>query len=316
MNTLREICTEVRHLLLGVAAGWLVMYSLSPTIAESAPLGFEGGDVIIENAADLWDQEGAEWPRWSAHDQGSKFTVDHSSWERFMADYSDRRNDQGAIDFVHVANRGMGFLGKYIYALEQVPVSTLARNEQLAYWLNLHNARAVETTARSLPFSAPLADTTRQLVLGKKWREKSLEVEGEKLSLVDIERRIVMRQFKDPRVLYGLCLPAHGAPVLPIAPFTGATVWTMLDDRAREFVNSERAIEFHDGQLHVSALYFWDRWLFPNESVVLDHLRAFAEPPLKAKLSEVQKVTATYLNWRINSFNSGYDRNQDRAGGS
>lgn len=136
------------------------------------------------------------------------------------------------------------------------------------------------------------------------------------MSLVDIERRILMRQWNDPRILYGIYLPALGAPGLPSQPFTSSTVWKMLDDRAREFVNSERAIEFHDDQLHVSALYFWDRWLFPNDSAVLDHLRAFANPDLKAKLIKVQKVTATYLNWRINSFNSGYDRNQDRQGGS
>lgn len=159
-------------------------------------------------------------------------------------------------------------------------------------------------------------DAVRTIVMGARWREQTLEVEGVKLSLVDIARRIVMRQWKDPRVLYGLYIPANGAPGLPRQAFTGATVWKRLDARAREFVNSERALEIHGDQLHVSALYFWDKWLFGDEKAVLDHLRAFAAPALRSKLTKFDSVTATYLNWRVNSYNSGYDPNQDRRTGS
>lgn len=313
-NTPRDICAEVRSLRRRAAVVGLVLCGVWPAIADSARLGFEEGNgVDIENMAEVWDQEGAEWPRWGTYDPASTFAVDYSAWQRFTADYADPKSSRGALDFVYVANRGLGYLSNYIFALEKVPVSMLSRDEQLAYWLNLHNAGAVQTTASSLPLRD---DTTREIVLGKKWREKSLSVEGEKLSLVDIARRIVMRQWKDPRVLYGIYLPGQGAPGLPVTPFTGATVWKMLDDRARDYVNSERATEFHDGQLHVSAFYFWDKWLFPNESAVIDHLRSFAEPPLKAKLTDVQKVTATYFKWRTNGFNSGYDRTQDRQAGS
>lgn len=301
-----------------IAAALVVTIAYSPSTAKAVSkrdLGV-GDDWVVENAAEIWDQEGAEWPRWGVHDETNPFSVDHRWWERFMASHSDRRSDHGVIDYVYVANRGLGDLAAYIFALEHVPVSTLPRNEQLAYWLNLHNAHAVQVTALSLTSIADMAETTRHLVLGDPWREKALTVEGERLSLVDIERRIVMRQWKDPRILYGIYLPALGAPGLPVKPFTGTNVWKMLDDRARAFVNSDRAAEFRDKKLHTSALYFWDKWFLPDDRAVLDHLRAFANPALKARLANVQVVTATYLNWRFVSFNSGYDRHQDRQGGS
>lgn len=270
-------------------------------------------DVEIDNAADLWDQEGAEWPRWSAHDESSTVVIDYSAWTRFIKDFGEPGSDPMALDYVHVANKGMGYLRALSNALQRVEVSKLKRDEQLAFWLNLHNVAAVWRTAVSLPLED---DSTRAIIMGAPWREKTLEVEGEKLSLVDIARRIVIRQWKDPRVLYGLCLPANGAPGLPPVPFAGATVWKAIDGRARKFVNSDRALEFHSEQLHVSALYFWDRWLFPDEKAVIAHLRAFAAPPLKAKLANTDKVTATFLNWRVNSFNSSYDPSQDRRTGS
>ncbi|SEP89576.1 Protein of unknown function, DUF547 [Solimonas aquatica] len=271
--------------------------------------------IVVESAVEVWNQEGAAWPRWNAHDPHSRLRPDYRDWRDFMRDYGEPGHAQGALDFVHVVNRGMGALAKFVYLLEQVPVSSLRRDEQLAYWLNLHNARAVELTAASLRTISEDDETTRELVLGEKWREKSLTVEGEALSLVDIERRIVMRQWPDPRVQYGLYMPAMGAPGVPQTAFTGATVWKRLGERAHDFINSRRATEFYEGQLYVSALYFWDQGLFPNDAAVIAHLRAYADAPLKSRLAKVRKVSATYFNWRINSFNSGYDRHQDRLGG-
>lgn len=313
-KNLHRIGAEVRHLLLASTVAWLTMFGATPAMAEPTLARDTAEDVVIDNATDLWNKEGEAWPRWTAHAETSKVKIDYSAWQEFMAGYSDPHSKQGALDFVHVSMRGMGLLADYIFKLEKVPVSTLARDEQLAYWLNLHNAAAVEATALSLRTIYEDHDTTRVLVLGNRWREKTLTVEGEALSLVDIERRIVMRQWQNPRVLYGLYMPALGAPSLPAVPFTGATVWQSLGSRAREFVNSERAMELHDGQLHISGLYYWDHGLFPNDAAILAHLRAFAVPSLRTKLEKVQVVTATYLNWRINSFNSGYDRHQDHNG--
>ncbi len=270
-------------------------------------------DVV--NAAAIWAQEGAPWPRWGAHNEANKFEVDHSFWTRFMDSFGERRGDDTIVDYFYVVNRGIGDLSYYIYALEQVPVSTLRKDEQLAYWLDLHNAYAIEITAYSLTSIVENADTTRLLVLGQAWRDKSLKVEGQNLSLVDIERRIIMRQWNDPRVIYGLYLPAFGAPQLPYHPFTGDNVWMMLNKRARKFVNSNRAMEFHGDKIDVSALYFWDKKLIKNNEAVLNHLRQFARPSLKLKLADIHTIRATYLNWRLESYNSDYDRNQDLQGG-
>lgn len=300
---------------LGVAFGLASLVAV-PAVADGSTAvaaASEGEAFVVEKASDIWDLEGAEWPRWGAHDESAKTKVDYGTWPGFMADYADPQGHEGALDFIHVSSRGMGYLASYLFALQKVAVSRLPRDEQLAYWLNLHNARAVEATAMSLRDIAMDDDTTKVLILGKAWREKALTVEGEKLSLVDIERRIVMRQWPDPRVQYGLYMPATGAPGLPVQPFTGANVWAALDVRARDYVNSPRATEFHDGKLHVSALYYWDRFLFPSDASILEHLRRFAGPELKAKLGGVDEIAASYLNWRINSYNSGYDRHQDHG---
>lgn len=314
MNVIPHFRSTKARRFVGGILGAVCALAVQTSAAEAAPEArVESQDVEIDNAGDLWDQEGAEWPRWSAHDESSEVVIDYSAWNRLTEDFADPRSDRGAVDFTRVTGKGMGYLREMLRALQQVPVSALTRNEQLAFWLNLHNAEAVWRTALSLPLED---DAVRAIIMGARWREQTLEVEGVKLSLVDIARRIVMRQWKDPRVLYGLYLPAHGAPGLPRRPFTGATVWKMLDARAQEFVNSERALEIHGEQLHVSALYFWDKWLFADEKAVLDHLRDFATPALRSQLTKFNTVTATYLNWRVNSYNSGYDPNQDRRAGS
>lgn len=278
--------------------------SLRPAAAVSIPGQAEEQDLEAE-------AERGDWQRWSRHDPSSKASVDYSAWTRFVRDFSDN-SPRGALDYLYISRRGMGFLNHLVSQLQQVPVSRLARDEQLAYWINLHNAEAVRITALRFPYKD---DSTRELVLGEHWRADTLSVEDMPISLEDIERRILFRQWPDPRVIYGLYLPASGAPVLSAVPITGAEVWNQLEQRARTYINAGPALELVRGELHVSALYYWDKALFADDLALIQHLRRYADPGLVQQLAGISSVRASWLNWRLNTFNSGYDTNADRSGG-
>lgn len=267
--------------------------------------------LLTAEELEQMEESGGDWKRWAVHDPDSTVQVDTSAWTGFVREFSDN-SSRGALDFLHIARRGYGFISQFVFQLQEVPVSRLNRDEQLAYWLNLHNAAAVRQTAVKFPFKD---ESTRELVLGDAWRADIFTVEDQKLSLEDIERRILFRQWPDARVIYGVYLPASGAPPLSDQPFTGAEVWRQLEARGRAYVNRGPALELAGEELHVSALYYWDKALFADDAALIAHLRKYAEPPLAQKLAGITAVRASWLNWRLNSFNSGYDINQDRSGG-
>ena len=186
-------------------------------------------------------------------------------------------------------------LREYRQALEavpdQLPLARLNRAEQLAYWLNLYNAHALEHVA-----AHSSAETTEALrsAPGEEpdgvWHERTLKVAGIPLSLVDIEQKIVFPIWDDPLVLYGLWQGAIGGPRLPLQAYTGSNVWRMLRDNAVEFVNSNRGMKPAGKALEVSVIYGWGAPLFDGEEHLRNHISSLARPPFSDGLAATRRV--------------------------
>lgn len=287
----------------------LALLCAAQGVAEAGRPGLE--DVDTPEMLEAKAEARLDWSHFGTFDKNSSVEVDFSGYRRIFEEYGDH-GPQAALDFLYMSRRGLGHLSSFARALQRVPVSTLNRDEQLAYWLNLHNTQGILKTTLAFPVQD---ENSKVVMLGPAWTEPSLTVEGFDLSLRDIELRILLRQWPDPLVLYGLYFPASGAPAGPTEPFRGKDVWRQLEERARRFVNRGPSHQFVRDRLHVSAFYYLADKLWADDAQLLAHLVKYSSPDLAKKLSSVSSIEATWLNWRLNSFSSGYDVNQDRAGG-
>ena len=89
------------------------------------------------------------------------------------------------------------------------------------------------------------------------WGAKILTVEGEKLSLDDIEHRILRPIWKDNRVHYALNCASLGCPNLQPTAYTSENSEALLDNGARDFINHPRGVSIQKGKLQVSSIYVW-----------------------------------------------------------
>ena len=195
-------------------------------------------------------------------------------------------------------------VAKYRRELEILPnhysLADFNKNEQLAYWLNLHNAALFEQLARRYPISK-----LKSLRKGRKnepslWDEKLLTVEGVALSLNDIQNNILIRHWNSPMVLYGLYQGAIGGPGLPNKAFTGENVHRLLSSTAAEFVNSKRGLKTWSGGASVSLLYEWGQAAFPDwESDLASHLAQIATGSRKTGLTSSKGFAAKLYDWNI-----------------
>lgn len=180
----------------------------------------------------------------------------------------------------------------------EIDITRLPRNEQLAFWLNLHNVAMVEQIAANYPVSSP-----EKIVLGDAKTPLDttpfVTIRGVAMSLRDIRTRIVYPNWSDPKVFYGFFRGDIGGPSIRRKAFTGQNVAQELNDSADEFVNSLRGVEAFGGSLRVSALYeeiapfYFANW---NRDLHA-HLALYAD-------DEVAQLLVKYDTIELNQYNS------------
>jgi hypothetical protein len=171
-------------------------------------------------------------------------------------------------------------------------IASLPRNEQLAFWLNLHNVALMEQLAREWPVREPRAIEVGGVPLDD---AKFITLRGIPVSLRDIRENIVFRHWRDPKVIYGFWRGEIGGPQLQSYAFTGDNVASLLDVAAADFVNSLRGTQKLGGTLEVSTLYAEAApFYFPAfETDLRAHLAKYAEPRVAAILADTSAVRAS-----------------------
>lgn len=242
------------------------------------------------------------WARWSAHDTGSSKRVDHGAWDRFLSVYvSTGRDGVAFVAYGRVSGKDKTALDAYVAELADLPISSYARTEQFAYWVNLYNALTVKIVLDHYPVkSIRDIDLSSDLFSGGPWKRKLVQVEGQGVSLDDIEHRILRPIWKDPRIHYVLNCASIGCPNLQALAFSAQGSQRLLDMAARDYVNNRRGVQVVGARLILSSIYAWFEEDFAVDGGVLAHLKRYAAPALKGKLDGFDAVDDYTYDWRLN----------------
>lgn len=242
------------------------------------------------------------WERWRAHDETSRETIDHTAWTRFLQRYVVEGEDGiHRVRYGGVTAEHRGTLDAYIDRLASTPISRFRRVEQLAYWIDLYNALTIQVVLDHYPVSS-IRDISLSpgLFSSGPWGRRLIEVEGEPISLDDIEHRILRPLWKDPRIHYAVNCASLGCPNLMREAFTAESVDRLLEAGVRAYVNHPRGVSLENGDLTVSSIYSWFAEDFGGEAGVLAHLRRYAGPELAARLVRLDHIDDHSYDWALN----------------
>lgn len=243
------------------------------------------------------------WERWLAHDPDSTRHIDHADWDAFLVRYL-RIGAEGVhrVAYGEVTPADRALLERYVMHLAEVPISTYARAEQMAYWINLYNALVVRLVVDHYPIASIRDVGGPPGVPGAgPWRQELVTVEGVPLSLYDIANRILRPIWHDPRVHYALSCGAVGCPNLQPEPFEGSRLEQQLNEAAMAYVNHSRCVRIEGDQLGLSSLFRWYQDDFGGtDRDVINHLMAYAEPALALKLQAFDHISDDGFDWRLN----------------
>lgn len=232
---------------------------------------------------------------------GSRVSYGHDSRYRL---------EGNRVGFGFIEPEAIAALSEYRADLEriadQVDIAGLPRNEQLAYWINLHNVALIEQIALAYPVSQPsqirLAGSNSPLD-----ETRFIAVAGVRLSPKDIRTRIVYPNWQDPKVIYGFFRGEIGGPSIQSRAYNGTEVAEMLGDSAKEFVNSLRGTQKSGDTLQVSEIYAEARpFYFPDWPTDLRrHILEHSEEEVAKIVNDTKAAEATIYDRDIADLSKG-----------
>lgn len=247
---------------------------------------------------------GAElWARWTRHGPAGAGQVDHSAWDGLLRTYV-RPGPDGVnrLRYAELRTGARRLLEDYLARLQGSAVSGLGRDEQRAFWINLYNALTVKVVVDHYPVASIRdIDISPGLFADGPWGAKLARVEGEALSLDDIEHRILRPIWTDPRIHYAVNCASLGCPDLMPEAFTAANTERLLEAGARRYVNHPRGVTLDGGRLVVSSIYEWFKADFGGDDAgVIAHLKRYAGPDLRAALAGITSIDDDRYDWSLN----------------
>ena len=175
-----------------------------------------------------------------------------------------------------------------------IEITELSRNEQLAFWINLHNVAVIEQIAIAYPLSQPsrMKIGPDKLPLDE---ARFINISGVSLSPRDIRTRIVFPNWSDARVIYGFFRGDIGSPSIQDEAFTGNNVSALLDRSGSEFVNSLRGVSKRGSRMDVSKIYAEAAPFFFKDfnADLRKHLEFFANEPVTEIMAKTSSARAS-----------------------
>ncbi|USD64948.1 DUF547 domain-containing protein [Vibrio sp. SCSIO 43136] len=224
------------------------------------------------------------WAYWDNSDESNPKVISHQEWQSFLDKYLVQDGQHHLIKYASVSNSDKALLNNYINALAALDPKSFNRAEQYAYWVNLYNAITVDLILDAYPVKS-ITKLGGLFSFGP-WGEEVITVDGKKLTLNDIEHRILRPIWNDARTHYAVNCASLGCPNLQAQAFTSQNTQMLLEQAAKAFVNSDKGVMITSKGMTLSSIYEWFTEDFGgNDAAVIKHLQQYrSDVPSSVKI--------------------------------
>ncbi|MCL6415754.1 DUF547 domain-containing protein [Aestuariirhabdus sp. Z084] len=238
------------------------------------------------------------WPLWQAHDVSSTLKPDHGAWQRMLDRYLVEGASGRLFDYRQVSGQDKALLSDYLKQMAALDPRLLNREQQFAYWVNLYNALTVDLILQHYPIESIRSLGEGWLSFGP-WDDEVIRVQGQALTLNDIEHRILRPVWQDPRIHYIVNCASLGCPDLARDALDGTNNETQLELAARRFINQDKGLQSGGSSLRLSSIYDWYAVDFGDAAGLVAHLKQYAEPERQRWLEGNPSFSFGY-DWQLN----------------
>ncbi len=224
----------------------------------------------------------------------SKETVDHTLYGVLLSKYV----KDGVVSYQGFKN-DEAKLDEYLKVLENTKINELSRDEQYAFYVNAYNAWTIKLILGAYPGIESIKDLGN--IFKSPWEKKIVRVNGDVMTLDDVEHNILRAQFKDPRVHFAVNCASKSCPPLISEPYRGSTLDQQLDQSTRAFINDPDSNYLKGNKLYASRIFKWFSEDF-NDDVIgffLKYAEGDFKKTLEAKKDDL-KIKYLPYDWSLN----------------
>lgn len=191
---------------------------------------------------------------------------DYSAWNELLARYYDPAK---GMSYKALKAHDAQTLAGLRRRLAEVDPASLAKNDQLAYWINLYNVSVVAVVVDHYPVESIRDVSTDPIIRLNVFKKPYVQAKGGAISLNDIENDKIRAGFKDPRIHFAINCAALSCPPIRTEAYAGSRLGEQLDDQARKFLNGPHGVRLEkDGDslvVHTTKIMDWfgedfDKW--------------------------------------------------------
>jgi len=135
-----------------------------------------------------------------------------------------------------------------------------SREQRMAFWINAYNVLTLRAIVDHYPIRVRLVtlsprNSIRQIP--DVWTVLRFQVAGRRVTLDDIEHRILRPVFNDPRIHFAINCASVSCPPLAAEPYRPETLDAQLDDAARRYLASREGLQLMGDTFQVSSIFKW-----------------------------------------------------------
>ncbi len=134
-----------------------------------------------------------------------------------------------------------------------------SKNDQLAFLINVYNARTVELILTKYPKLKSIKDLGS--IIRSPWKQNFIPLFGKKVSLDHVEHTLIRGsgRYNDPRIHFAVNCASIGCPALRKTAFRGNILSAQLEAATEAFLKDRTRNRLRSGKLGVSSIFKWYR---------------------------------------------------------
>jgi len=156
--------------------------------------------------------------------------------------------------------------------------AVLSRPQATAFLINLYNAAMIDMVLDEYPL-----DSVRDIGFSPfgVFRRDLISLNGEKVSLDEIEKEMLLKDYFDPRIHFAVNCASVSCPALRPEPYRGGELDRQLEEQTRAFAGSPHAARVgpDGGTTFYSELFKWYADDFPGNDPA-EYLNRYREETL------------------------------------
>ena len=234
----------------------------------------------------------------------------HAAWTSILQNYVSAPDGQGLthFDYARLSSNAAdkAKLANYIQSLSATNAGTLSQNEAIAFYSNLYNAVTIDLIVQNYPVGsirkAKTYNGEKVSGIAGPWKKVKVSVNGQTMSLNDVEHEVLRKQFPSPYVHYMVNCASVGCPNLLDTAWEANTLDAARKKAATDYINSPRGVKITPKGLVVSSIFKWFKEDFGGSKAnVLKHIRQHANPQLAAAIDSGATITGYDYDWSLNN---------------